>query len=324
MKYTQFSLLFLFLLVVTGCSCLVDSKMLFMYVGRSPSMVPYKPYTVNDLNQMTHVEEFVILPSCDPRVYELGPYDDIVQKMMNLIVNIRNSTKKDAAIWIATPGFDSHSSPFPILFPIIRNFLGNMSDVIRRLDGGQYWQNNVKGIYYNIEAVYGTFDPKNPMHNDMIKLANDLSYYVHNKLSKQFLWVPYLMLHNEIALRIATVSNMDIFDRILLQPMWYFSGLYNNETEVNLDWTYWSVKNDAISDKNGVPLLKRNHFLSKIGVQMEIDARAALPGTFRDRFLQYVAKFSEFRTKDISFSFYAGAYSDVMAILDLINEFYDF
>jgi hypothetical protein len=59
-----------------------------MYVGVSPSGERYKTYTEEDLKKMDQVQEFIILPSCDPKVYELGPYDDIVNSMMDLIVKI--------------------------------------------------------------------------------------------------------------------------------------------------------------------------------------------------------------------------------------------
>jgi hypothetical protein len=328
MSQTKSLLALVLLLFMSQYLCnqeVVDSRMLFMYVGMGPFGKRYKTYTVEDLNKMDHVQEFVILPSCDPNIYGLGPYDDIVKSMMELIVKIRNSTRKDAGIWIATPGFDIEYAPFPILYPIMRDFIFNLSLIVHNLDNGQYWKNNVRGIYFNIESVYGKFDPNNAISNAVIKLANHLAKHIHTKLSKKFLWVPYLKIYADIPLRITTVANMDIFDYILLQPMWYFSGTRrNNETKENLDWTFWSVKNNAISDKDGVPLLKRNHFLSKIGIQMEIDRRAGSPGIHRERFFQYVERFKELTKKNVSFSFYADSEPDVMAILDLINNFYNF
>jgi hypothetical protein len=123
----------------------------------------------------------------------------------------------------------------------MRNFIFNVSLLITNLDNGQYWKNNVKGIYFNVESIYGEFNPNKPIDNVVIELANDLSHHLHTKLFKKLLWVPYLKLHVDIPLRIATVANMDIFDYILLQPMWYFGSRYNNETKENLDWAFWGV-----------------------------------------------------------------------------------
>lgn len=140
----------------------------------------------------------------------------------------------------------------------------------------------MRGVYFNVENVYNEFDPKNPKANSIVQLASDLSDHIHINLKKKFLWVPYLKLNGVVPERLAIITSLDIFGFILLQPMYYFPR--NNQITENLDCVYWSVRNNAISDKKGVPLVKREHFLTKIGIQMEIDKNAASPGVQREIF----------------------------------------
>jgi hypothetical protein len=92
------------------------------------------------------------------------------------------------------------------------------------------WDNYIQGFFYNQESIYGTdFDENSPMNCKEIHFMNDFSYYVHNNLKKDLIWIPYLPTQDprggstlkeaDIFKRVGTViSATTCFDCAFLQP----------------------------------------------------------------------------------------------------------
>jgi hypothetical protein len=310
-----------------------STKKLFLYVGPTKSGTPYPTYSVSDINMMTNVNEFVICLSPDWETYKDGStgmysYTTAVNAVTSIVNTIKASNKASAQVWIATPAITSMtpSSSISAMYTPISNYIDSVKSAL-----GSYWTSNVKGIYMNQEAIYGTVDYANLMANSSVKLMNDVSYRVHSTHNKKFMWAPYYSTWESSAAenikRVGYVTNTtNIYDQVFLQPSYYFTGIYNDAPITNLDGVYYSVSKQAVSYRNNVTVVTRSpSATATIGVQMEIDSRITWDSAALSRYNAYESKFGGFRGS-YPFSYYAGnrdslAYSN-WTPMNRINSFY--
>ena len=282
---------------------------------------------------MTNVNEIVICLSPDWETYKDGStglysYTTAVNAVTAAVNNIKLSNKASVPVWIATPGITSMtpSTSISTMLTPITNYLNSVKSAL-----GTYWTSNVKGIYMNQEAVYGTLDTANLMGNPSVKLMNDVSYRVHSTFAKKFMWAPYYSTWESSAAenikKVGWVTNTtNIYDQVFLQPSYYFTGIYNDAPVTNLDGVYYSVSKQAVSYRNNVTVTPRTtNATAQVGIQMEIDSRIAWDSAALSRYNAYVTKFSGFRGQ-YPFSYYAGArdslaYSNWLP-MSKINSFY--
>lgn len=328
-----------------------NTKMIMLYVGKNNSGTYYDNYSVTDLNAMTGVSTFLIVPAGEWPVYTTGGtnnYDEVINGtatndgIADLVAKIKQSNKSTTPIWIGTPGMNSYSVPWTTMYQKNKDYLTKVQTTL-----GTNW-NDVTGIYYHCEYMYTAtsttaFDFTNLMNNPSLKLANDLSYYVHTTLGRKFTWAPFYS--NAESLAADTVKRMayvtgktNIFDTVLIQPGWYFNGFYGSTApQQNLDGVKYSVQKQNVTYRGGLEVVPRTHFLATIGVQMEIDEGISYSGDPRaTRYNDYVTWYSPLRntavtgksTEKVPFGFYAGArkglFSYSNAVMNKINSFYSY
>ncbi len=239
--------------------------------------------------------DFIIIPK-DASTYgsnEAG-YKSQLGTFMIKVINQLVSRKNTAKIWIGTPGISSlnYTIASSNLDPIY-NYLSYVRDQI----GSTAWNNNIGGVYLNMEAVYGTVDYGNLTSNSCIKLMSELSTKIHNNLNTKFLWIPYYGYGSdpaEIIKRIGYVANRStIFDYVVIQPHYYFDG----SIATNLTGVKYCVSKQSVSYRDGLEVTPK---LSKtiIGAEMELDWHIVPPNNYTDqlnRYNNYVANFAEFK-----------------------------
>ncbi|MFD2171907.1 hypothetical protein [Tumebacillus lipolyticus] len=326
-----------------------NTKMIMLYVGKHNSGSYYANYSTSDLNAMTGVSQFLIVPAGEWPVYTTGGtnnYDEIINGtstndgIVDLVAKIKASNKANTPIWVSTPGMNSYSVPWTSMYLTNKNYLTKLQTAL-----GTNW-NSVNGIYYHCEYMYTAtsstnFDFTNLMNNPSLKLANDLSYYVHTTLDKKFIWAPfYSNVENqstETVKRLAyTTNKTNIFDTVLVQPGWYFNPVSSGAPQDNLNGVKYSVQKQTITYRAGAEVVPRTHFLATIGVQMEIDEGISYSGDPRlSHYNDYVTWFSPLRntvasgkSENVPFGYYAGArtglFSYSNAVINKINSFYNF
>ncbi|MDZ5610710.1 hypothetical protein U2I54_27895 [Bacillus pseudomycoides] len=179
------------------------------------------------------------------------------------------------------------------------------------------------------------------MNNKTVKLANDLSYYVKNSLSKRydFIWAPAYSNAEAIAAdtikRVGFVANRtNIFDEVLLQPNYYFNetGTANQAPVSNLQGVKYSIQKQQVTFRDGNPALtKLSNNTTRIGVQMEIDGKISwgdpshnlTASVFQNRYQEYANTLKPF-VGSYPISFYAADKNHIFNtnVLNSINQFY--
>jgi hypothetical protein len=243
----------------------------------------------------SNLTDFIIIPK-DASVYgateagyisQLAPF---MADVANQIITRKNSAK----IWIGTPGLSSlnYNLASSNLQPIY-NYLDN----VRTRLGTTIWNNNIGGVYMNMESIYGTVDYNNLSSNSCIKLISDLSSKVHINLNTRFLWIPYYGYGSdpsEIIKRIAYVGHKStIFDYIVIQPHYYFDATVG----VNLTGVNYCVSKQAICYRDGTVVTPK---ISKtvIGAEMELDWHIVPPNNYSanlTRYNEYAASFRPYK-----------------------------
>lgn len=241
--------------------------------------------------------DFIIIPKDAASYGSTGAgYKSQLGPFMIKVINQLVSRKSTAKIWIGTPGISSKNSTISgnSLEPIY-DYLCYVRDQI----GPSIWDNNVGGVYMNMEAIYGTVDYSNIISNACVKLISDLSSRIHKNLNTRFLWIPYYGYGldpgpEELIKRIAYVSHKNtIFDFVVIQPHYYF----DSAIEVNLSGVKHSVSKQAICYRDGTIVTPK---ISKtvIGAEMELDWHVVPPNNYTEqfkRYSEYIAAFKEFK-----------------------------
>jgi len=238
--------------------------------------------------------DFIIIPK-DASSYgatESGYKSQLAPFMVN-VANQIISRKSTAKIWIGTPGLSSlnYNLAASNLQPVY-NYLDNVRTLL-----GTSWDNNVGGVYMNMESIYGTVDYSNITGNSCIKLMSDLSTMVHNNLKTKFLWIPYYgygSTPDEIIKRIGYVAHKStIFDYVVIQPHYYFDGAVG----INLTGVNYCVSKQAVCYRDGTVVTSKSS-KTVIGPEMELDWHVVPPNNYSanlGRYNEYVSSFAGYK-----------------------------
>lgn len=306
-------------------------------------------YTLDDVHKFAknapNVKDYVILN----REYEItgGEMMDQALDVAKLIYQ----SKPTARIWLGIPTYDSIMK---LPFWYNKGYLEVLkSKFLNDSVGKLIWKNCVKGIYINMESIYGDVDYSSSstlLNNASIKLANDISYFVRNELqlydedtsetNLDVLWIPYYGYNSNAATIIKNlghvISRTNIFDIAIIQPTYYFyytidsDGNYESkvETDEQLKTNLNGVKNSLIKDsicyRDGIEVYTRaSNATATIGFEMEID-HGTNPDLSRKskaaRYNEYVDTFINYRNKPMCY--YAGNKDTLCEKIGKINSFY--
>lgn len=318
-----------------------NSKRVFLYVGETNNGAIYPKFNTTDIDKFTNVNEFVILPSPHWEVYTDGSNNSYSRALSYIkdTVNTINKSQKPKPVIIGLPGLNSENAPFDKLYPKLQSFINQIDKELG---------NSVSGFYFNCEYMYNNpgkqFDYNNLMNNRTVKLANDLSYYVKNSLSKRydFIWVPIYSNAENIAAdtikRVGFVTNRtNIFDEVLLQPNYYFNGtgtrISNQAPASNLQGVKYSIQKQQVTFRDGNPAaIKLSNNTTRIGVQMEIDGKISWgdpsnnlsASIFQNRYQQYVNAYQTF-VGIYPISYYGAEKIHIFNtnVINSINQFYN-
>jgi len=264
--------------------------------------------------------DFIIIPK-DASSYgsnEAGYKSQLAPFMVN-IVNQIVTRKNSAKIWIGTPGLSSlnYNTATSSLEPIY-----NYLDQVRSLVGTTIWNNNIGGVYMNMESIYGSVDYSNISANSCVKLMSDLSLMVHNNLKSKFLWIPYYGYGSdpdEIIKRIAYVTNKStIYDYVIIQPHYYFDGTVG----VNLSGVKHCIANQAVSYRDGT-IVTPKASKTVIGLEMELDWHIVAPNNYSanlGRYNEYVSSFAGYKGTYPIIFYWDGTFQN--ALTGRINPFF--
>ena len=280
-------------------------------------------FTDANWNQVanSHANNFVIVPQIASTYgsTESGYKTQLAPLVIN-VINKLIAKNSAVQIWIGTPGIDSGNCG--IESTSLDPFYNYITYVQAQI-GTTKWSNNIKGVYMNEEAVYGTVNYSDLMANATIKLMNDLSYRVRTTSSKKFLWIPYYGYGADAATTIKNIGYVadqsTIFDYAIIQPHYYF----DSTVQANLNGVYYSVTDNKVDYRDGVAVITTKGSSTIIGVEMEFDWQIVNPNNYA----QYVGYYNEYVTKYTSllgshaFSFYWGG-NVQYAVSDRINAFY--
>lgn len=323
---------------------ITNFKGILVYTGSTIS------YTTNDIDAIVtnaqHVLDYVIL-NIETNVSNSSA---IVSQALAVAKQIYNK-RQTARIWLGTPRYTSSDKP---TYDQVRTHLTNLKTAFMNDSVGRnIWRNSVKGIYLNMETVYGTVDytsASSLTKNASIKFANDVSYFVHNTLQTlgtsvgtklDFLWIPYYGYNPNAATIIKNIGHViaktNIFDLAIIQPTYYFyyTGSGKNispksETDAALAANLVGVKSslDAnnICYRDRVAVTSRaSNATATVGFEMEIDfGEDPIPDSGRkpkkERYGEYVDTFINSRSKPMCY--YASGKSALVSRISLINAFY--
>lgn len=315
-------------------------------------------YTDENIKEITskspYVLDYVILDN------DITSDSVIIDKLFEVAKQIYRQ-KTSSRIWLGTPTYNSSRA---LTYNQIRTFLTNLKARFLNDTSGDYcgrkiWNNAVKGIYMNMESVYGTVNYTSSstlLSNTSIKLANDVSYFVHNTLENNsklnFLWIPYygydqytngVRKTNNAATIIKNIgyvtSRTNIFDIVIIQPAFYEYDLGKDSNgnqivkdpdsilETNLNGVKYSIIKNSVCYRNNVEVISRSSSAAAvIGFEMEIDSSFDATenntrGRNGDRYNKYVDKFINYRNKPMCY--YAGGKFSLINCISNINKFYN-
>lgn len=235
--------------------------------------------------------------------------------------------RPDARFWIGTPRYDQFEHPS---FDFIKGSIEEIKNTFMNDSVGQaIWNNRVKGIYLNMEALYNTIDynlSSNQNDNGCLSVTRNLSNYVHNTLDLNLLWIPYYGFKGDtgIDLTMKTIKDLaymvartDFFDIVIIQPHNYpKSGVVEN-----LDAVKYSINCNNICYRDGVEVFTRTHHRAKIGFEMEVENLSSDgDGKKRNCYERYVQTFKNFNAP---MCYYAGGLTLLQYNYPLIGLFFD-
>lgn len=311
-------------------------------------------YTLDDVHKFAknapYVKDYVILN----REHNVTGGDIIYQALD--VAKLIYQSKPTARIWLGTPTYDSE---LQLGYWYNKMYLEVLkSTFLDDSTGRLIWKNCVKGIYINMESIYGDVDYTSSntlLENESIKLANDIAYYVRNELqlydedttstNLDVLWIPYYgyaqysngNLQTDLSAQIIknlgyVISRTNIFDIAIIQPAYYEFSLGNSITKEpdtilvkNLDGVKYSLDKNSVCYRNGVEVISRStSTTATIGFEMEIDNtydNVEERGRNGDRYNKYVDKFINYRNKPVCY--YAGGKKSLTDCIYYINLFYN-
>ena len=303
-----------------------DFKGLLVYTN---SNTDYEDITIRNISAgLPDVLDYVILDRVSNK-----PYPSEVFEIAKKIYAYR----PDARFWIGTAKYDQDTHPS---FDFIKDSIEEIKSAFTNDSIGQtIWNNNVKGIYLNMEALYNTIDydlSSNQNDNGCLNLSGSLSNYVHNTLDLNLLWIPYYGFKGseDTDLTMKTIKDLaymvartNFFDIVIIQPRYYFGDYSGDSTlEKNLDAIKYSMNCNNICYRDGVQVFTRTHNRAKIGFEMEMDdfaytSNGHTTNEKRIRYEKYVNAFNNY--KDHPMCYYAGRLDTLKYNYPLIGLFFD-
>ncbi|MGD8192183.1 hypothetical protein ACQCN2_19610 [Brevibacillus ginsengisoli] len=238
-------------------------------------------------------------------------------------------------IWISTPHIDPESFANAIDFQRnMEDFMSRAVELVMKKDINLY-NRDFQGFNFRTEAAhpnYQKIDASNPVSNQMVRLMNNMAYYVRNTVSRQFMWNPYYgtgTLAENVIHNVGVITNRtNIFDFVLIQPSYYFNP--TEQHKINLSRVRTSAKDKAVVDINGNPVAggRASYATAKIGVIMEVD-NDGIPGKSKNAIYEECRKELNPLVMDrtIPIAWYAGTpdnISNVSKLRDLITAFWNY
>jgi len=268
-------------------------------------------YSENTFKKLAQsgITDFIVLSLNDFDYNQKNYIDKLMPRTFYTILKIIEEVP-DAKIWIGTPHMTSMTHPY-----FYSTALNKIYDYILELKNSMplIWENNIKGIYMNTEAIIGKVYYSNIYANFTISFMNDLSYRIHSYLDKQFLWVPYYGYGDnaaEVIKKLGYIANTTpIFDYILIQPHYFFDGDHIK----NLDGVFYSVINQEIRYRDNATVINRlPRATAKIGFLVEVSSIVNWDnsGEYKKRYSLYVYNYIGLRNIFAS-GFYSGGANDL-------------
>lgn len=243
------------------------------------------------------------------------PQESSILDVAKEIYNNRNT----ARIWIGTKRYTSeHLGTTSV--EIINHIASVKETFMNDSVGKNIWNNCVKGIYLNMERIYENMDYNISVDKNNckgVKVAKDVSDYVHSNLNLNMLWIPYYQEATEDIVKSMAymVARTDVFDIVIIQPSYYL-GIYSEE---NLDAVYYSTQKNNICYRNGSEIFPRTHYSATVGFEMEFDNK--IPGEpYNENYNKYVNKFKNLENAPMCF--YAGSMDVIAKRYAIIEDFY--
>ena len=204
--------------------------------------------------------------------YGLSQYTTLAQITANVITELV-SNNSNIKVWFGTPAITSNCFPLATCDNCLTIFTNYVS-AVKSYVGNTIWNQNVCGVYYDQESIYGDVNYNALTTNEEILLMNCIAYRVHANFEKDMLWIPYYGYGTnagEIIKRIGYLSERSpIFDCIILQSTY----LSHNDAESlsNFNGISYSMDINAICYRNAVQVIERSASANAIiGAEYEIN-----------------------------------------------------
>ena len=202
----------------------------------------------------------------------LSQYTTLATVMGNVIKKLQYYNP-NVKIWFGLPGISSTCYSLATSSNCLTTFT-NYITAVKNNVGTTIWNNNVKGVYYNQESIYGTVNYNALTSNDQILLMNNIAYRIHANFVKDTLWIPYYGYGAnaaEIIKRIGYVTNRTaIFNCVILQAG--YMSHHDSESLSNFNGICASVNNNTVCYRNGTPVCTRSaSATAQVGAEIELN-----------------------------------------------------
>lgn len=236
-----------------------------------------------------------------------------------------------SALDISTPTAIENASA---MYGAYKNYIDAMAKAINSVYPNDF-EMEVGGFYFTSEKVdpaYKKISPTSPTSTSSVKLMSDLSNYIRS-LDKEFIWAPYYGygINKEIiTYNLGVIANRtNIFDRIYVQPAYYFWPNDCDERNITAVRNSLSIRNGAGSiDKPLVDLSNKpieggrsSNAKAYIGAVMELNGNVT-SGDYARRYQLYVDAFGDLGRK-ADLIFYAGPLPNIVTTSALCQRITD-
>lgn len=246
----------------------------------------------------SNVNGVVIFPLPDDKHFTVEDINDdwALEYIDSMILDLVEENP-NIKLWVGTPRIDSNSIG-KVVFgtgtgSTYRRFQKYIDFFMKKS-----YKDNIYGIFYNQEAIYGNISLSNPMGNQEAKLMNDVAYYIRDTYEIDMIWAPYYgtgKSDNEAninAEKLAIVANKTTcFDCTFLQTMYIGSRYDLTDTIKNFLPISKSVQNinNLIYKRNAVDtFINKSEKIGNcdIGVEFEYNYKQG------DMFNKYIDNYS--------------------------------
>ncbi|HBL85084.1 MAG: hypothetical protein A2Y17_11430 [Clostridiales bacterium GWF2_38_85] len=231
-----------------------------------------------------------------------------VATVINELIDENSSIK----IWFGTPGIDSTCYTSATSAICLNTFTNYVTAVKNALTTSR-WNNNVVGVYYNQESIYGTVNYSNIYSNAEIYLMNNFAYRVHANFYRDTLWIPYYGYGVNAATIIKNIgyvaNTTNIFDCVIMQSNY----MAHNDAESlsNFVGICYSVDNQYVCYRDGVQAVAKGANINTvIGAEMELNTWN------QTTYSTYVSYYSQYVGNEALAFYWQGVCSTALTIVD--------